>query len=112
MYDERRWGEFGVIDFIDFRDGFCALTKQLLIKPGCSISYQRHSLRDETWTIIDGMGEIVVEGERRPVKRGDVISIPHGQLHAIRAITALTLIEVQHGSELEEGDIERFEYRW
>ncbi len=112
MYEERRWGEYRVIDFIDFPDGFCALTKQLLIKPGCSISYQRHSLRDETWTIIDGMGEIVVEGERRPVKRGDVISIPHGQLHAIRAITALTLIEVQHGSELEEGDIERFEYRW
>lgn len=112
MYEERRWGEYKVIDSISFPDGFCALTKQLNIHPGCSISYQRHSFREEIWTFVDGEGEIVVDGERRPVRRGDVVRIARRQLHALRAVTPLTLIEVQQGSNLVEDDIERFDFTW
>lgn len=112
MYEERRWGEYKVIDSIEFADGFCALTKQLTLLPGKSISYQRHNCRDEVWTFIDGEGEIVLDGTRKQVKRGDVINIPKGQLHALRAITPLTFIEVQRGSNLIEEDIERFPYEW
>lgn len=112
MYEERRWGEYKVIDSVEFPDGFCALTKQLTLRPGCAISYQKHSCRDEIWTFIDGEGEIVLDGERKPVKRGDVINIPRGCLHALRATTSLTFIEVQQGSNLVEEDIERFLYDW
>lgn len=112
MYEERRWGEYKVIDFIEFPDGFSALTKQLTLRPGCSISYQRHNCREEIWTFINGEGEIVLNGERRPVKRGDVVNIPKGCPHALRAKTPLTFIEVQQGSNLVEDDIERFEYKW
>lgn len=112
MYEERRWGEYKVIDYIEFPDGFCALTKQLTLRPGCSISYQRHNCREEIWTFIDGEGEILLDGERKPVRRGDVINISKGQLHALRAITPLTLIEVQQGSNLVEEDIERFACDW
>lgn len=112
MYEERRWGEYKVIDYIEFPDGFCALTKQLTLRPECSISYQRHNCREEIWTFINGEGEIVLDGERKPVKRGDVINIPKGKLHALRAITPLTFIEVQQGTNLVEDDIERFEWNW
>lgn len=112
MYEERRWGEYRVIDNMQFPDGFCALTKQLTLRPGCSISYQRHSCRDEVWTFIDGEGEIVLDGVRKPVRRGDVINIPRGQMHALRASTSLTFIEVQHGTNLIEEDIERFPFEW
>ena len=112
MYEERRWGSYKVIDFAEFPDNFHALTKQLTLNPGCSISYQRHSCRDEVWTFIDGEGELVLDGIRQKVKRGDVINIPKGTCHALRAITSLTFIEVQHGSTLVEEDIERFPYRW
>lgn len=112
MYEERRWGEYKVIDSVEFPDGFCALTKQLTLRPCCAISYQKHSCRDEIWTFIDGEGEIVLDGERKPVKRGDVINIPRGCLHALRATTSLTFIEVQQGSNLVEEDIERFPYDW
>lgn len=112
MYEERRWGEYKVIDSVEFADGFCALTKQLTLRPGCSISYQRHGCRTEVWTFIDGEGEIVLDGVRRPVGRGDVVNIPCGQMHALRATTALTFIEVQQGSNLVEEDIERFPYEW
>ena len=112
MYEERRWGEYKVIDYIEFPDGFCALTKQLTLRSGCSISYQRHSCRKEIWTFINGEGEVVLDGERKSVKRGDVIHIPQGKFHALRAITPLTLIEVQQGSNLVEEDIEQFDREW
>ena len=112
MYEERRWGTYKVIDNVQFDDGFCALTKQLTLNPGCSISYQRHSCRDEIWTFINGEGEIVIDGERNMVKRGDVYIINRGQMHALRATTPLTFIEVQKGSNLVEEDIERFSYNW
>lgn len=110
MYEERRWGEYKVIDYNEFPDGFCALTKQLTLRPDCSISYQRHSCRDEIWTFINGEGEVVLDGERKPVKRGDVVNIPKGKRHALRAVTPLTFIEVQQGTNLVEEDIERFDW--
>lgn len=112
MYEERRWGVYKVVDTAEFPDGFSALTKQLTLNPGRSISYQRHTHREEVWTFIDGSGTIVIDGERRPVGRGDVIRIPRGVKHALRAITPLTFIEVQTGSHLVEEDIERFEFDW
>ncbi len=112
MYEERRWGEYKVIDYVEFPDGFCSLTKQLTVKPGCNISYQRHSCRNEVWTFISGEGILVIEDEVRRVQRGDTVVIPVGTRHAIRAVTPLTFIEVQSGSNLCEEDIERFDYTW
>jgi mannose-1-phosphate guanylyltransferase len=48
----------------------------------------------------------------RPVKRGEVVHIAKGQLHALKAITPITFIEVQLGDHLIEEDIERFEWEW
>ena len=112
MYEARRWGTYRVIDNLEFPDGFCALTKQLTLIPGCSISYQRHACGDEVWTFIDGQGEIILDGHRSPVQRGTVITIPAGTLHALRATSALTFIEVQRGTSLIEEDIQRFPFTW
>ena len=111
-YEERRWGEYQVIDHVAFPDGYRTLTKRLTLNPGCSISYQRHDHRDETWTFIDGSGELVLDGERRTVSRGDTVFIPAGQRHALRAHTALSFIEVQAGTILVEEDIHRYPLTW
>lgn len=112
MFEERRWGTYTVLDSVEYPDGFCALTKRLTLNPGCSISYQRHKCRNEVWTFIDGEGEIVLDGSRRAINRGETISIPKGMMHALRAITQLSFIEVQNGNNLVEEDIERFDYQW
>ncbi len=112
MYEERRWGEYKVIDEIGFEDGHQALTKQLTIKAGRSISYQIHQHRDEVWTFIDGEGELVLDGDVRKVVRGDVIHIRNGVKHSVKAITNLRFIEVQIGAGLVEEDIERFDWDW
>ena len=112
MYERRRWGKYQVIDSVKYPDGYCALTKRITLEPGRSISYQRHAHRSEVWTVIDGEGEVVLGEERRPVKRGDTVHIDKLQMHALRAITPLTFIEVQSGSNLVEEDIERFPFEW
>jgi len=112
MFEERRWGEYIVVDTVKFDNGHQALTKRLTLHPGATISYQRHANRSEVWTFIAGNGEIVLDGARKKVKCGDVITIPPMMLHTLKAVSELTFIEVQQGSELVEEDIERFEYIW
>ena len=46
------------------------------------------------------------------IKAGDIFNIAVGELHALRATTPLTFIEVQQGTNLVEDDIERFDYEW
>jgi mannose-1-phosphate guanylyltransferase len=112
MYEERRWGEYKVVDSIEFADGHKALTKQLLIKAGKNISYQVHHHRDEVWTFVDGEGLLVLDGEVQKVGRGDVINIRKGVKHAVKALTDLRFIEVQSGDDLIEEDIDRYDYNW
>lgn len=104
--------KYKVLDTEEFPDGYKSLTKQLKIKSGKCISYQVHRHCDEVWTFIDGEGELVLDGIRSIVGRGDTITIKKGIKHAVRAISDLTFIEVQSGALLVESDVERFEWIW
>lgn len=112
MYEERRWGEYRVLDYTQYEDNSKSLTKHLMIEKGKCISYQCHMYRDEIWTIVDGEGKLLIDGVVKEVKRGDVAYIVAGQKHALYATKDLHFIEVQIGKELIEDDIERFEWEW
>lgn len=114
MYEERKWGEYKVLDYNQYMDSMKSLTKHLTISAGKHISYQRHFQRDEIWTIVDGEGDLLIDDEIRHVKRGDVAYIRKGQKHALKADKDkdLQFIEVQIGPELVEEDIERFDWKW
>lgn len=112
MYEQRRWGEYRVIDASVFPDGAKALTKELVVREGSQLSYQRHRRRCEVWTVASGHGEVVLDGLVQEVRAGSVVQIRAGQMHAVRALEELHVIEVQTGDFLIEEDIERFEYYW
>lgn len=112
MYEERRWGSYKVLDRTKGPDGVESLTKNLFIKPGCNISYQRHNFREEVWTFVSGKGRLKLDGVETEVKAGDVVHIRKGELHGLKAVTPLNLIEVQIGTQLVEEDIERLEMDW
>ena len=112
LYEKRQWGEFHVLYERTFADGMSMLTKELVVEAGKGISYQRHFHRDEYWTIIDGEGEIIIDGEKRTVQRADTAIIKKLQLHTIRATSNLTIIETQIGDLLIEDDIERISFPW
>lgn len=112
MVEKRVWGEYEVLDYRGRSGSNKALTKHLLISAGQRISYQTHQHRSETWIIIEGEGEVILNDEVQRVRRGDTVTIPMGVKHAARGITDLHIIEVQVGDELTEEDVEHLEYDW
>ena len=112
MYEERRWGTYRVLDDSTYESGQHSLTKSVTLNPGKHISYQVHHFRSEVWTFVEGEGIFVLDGKEQHVKTGDTVMIPVGHLHAIKALTKLTFIEVQSGNLLVEDDIEEFEWEW
>lgn len=111
MYEQRKWGEYRVLDS-SIHSGGKSLTKELILKPGGQLSYQRHANRREVWTVVSGSGEFVLDGKTSRVLPGSVIDIPALAKHSIRAKDELHIIEVQLGDLLEESDIERFGLFW
>ncbi|MFV9510463.1 sugar phosphate nucleotidyltransferase [Tepidibacillus sp. LV47] len=112
MYEERRWGWYRVLDYTKFEDGREVLTKRIGIRAGKNLSYQIHHKRTEIWTIIKGEGLFALNDKIRKVKAGDVLHIPMGAKHGVKALTDLEFIEVQQGSELVEEDIVRIYMTW
>ena len=112
MFEKRIWGEYRVLDFQSHDDGRKCLTKEVIVLPGKNISYHRHAHRNEDWTFIKGHGLLLKNGETIKVAAGDNAHIKAGDLHAIKAIDELHIIEVQFGDELTEEDIERFDWNW
>lgn len=112
MFESRRWGEYRVIDSGVYPDGHRALTKELIIRTGKQLSYQLHEQRSEVWTIVSGSGEVVIDGEVRKVKAGDIVEILPQKKHSIRAFDDVHAIEVQIGDALFEEDIQRFGDYW
>jgi mannose-1-phosphate guanylyltransferase len=112
MYEERRWGRYRVLDYVKINDENEVLTKRISVTAGKNLSYQKHLQRREVWAIISGTGLFVLNDKMWAVKPGDVLKIPLGALHGVKAITDLEFIEVQSGTELIEEDIVRIFLTW
>lgn len=112
MFEERRWGWYQVLNYTKYSDNHKTLTKKFVVEAGKNISYRYHSKRSEVWTILSGVGEFALQDQLYDVKQGDVLKIPIGAKHGIKAINTLEIIEVQMGSELAEEDIIRQFMTW
>ena len=53
---------------------------------------------------VSGTGVVVLNGKKRDVGVGDVIRIPSGCKHTIKAETDVRLIEVQMGQDIDVKD--------
>lgn len=112
MYEERRWGWYRVLDYSKMENGLEVLTKRICIETGANLSYQSHNNRTEVWNIVKGNGAIVLDDKYEKITAGDVIQIPLGSKHSIKAETEIEIIEIQSGTELVEEDIVRYCFDW
>lgn len=112
MYERRTWGEYRVLDMEEYEDGQKALTAAIALDAGKQFTYQRHQFHSESWTVKRGRGEAVVDGKIQELAPGKTVWIAKGQLHAVRAVTRLEMVELQMGESLDRADIERFGYFW
>ena len=108
----RKWGSFRIVEDFD-REGRHIRIKNLIINPEKNISYQYHNERSETWYLLQGEGEVILDGKIQKVKAGDIINIPVKQKHTIRADKMIEFVEVQYGTEIiREEDIVRLAIEW
>jgi mannose-1-phosphate guanylyltransferase / mannose-6-phosphate isomerase len=101
----RPWGWY---DSIDEGDRF--KVKRIQVKPGASLSLQKHAHRAEHWVVIKGTAEIANGEEVLTLTENQSTYIPPGTLHRLSnpGDIPLEIIEVQSGSYVGEDDIERF----
>lgn len=111
-YVEKRWGSYKIIEKSAPVDELQSITKIVNVLPNRNISFHLHRDRQEIWTVISGSGQVIINNQLRHIKAGDVIQIPIGVKHAIKAVTSLTFIEVQLGVNVSEKDLIRITYSW
>lgn len=105
-YDERPWGNYTVLD-----EGSGYKVKRIVVLPGKRLSYQKHRHRGEHWMMVQGTGNVTLEGDVIAVPTGATIDIPQGAAHRIEnpGTDTLIFIEIQRGDYLGEDDIIRIE---
>ena len=102
----RPWGWYDSID-----EGESFKVKRILVKPGASLSLQKHHHRAEHWVVVKGVAEITNGEEVITLKENQSTYIPKGQTHRLAnpGCDPLEIIEVQSGEYLGEDDIIRIE---
>lgn len=103
MYAEKSWGSFTVLDVQED-----SMTIKVVLLPGHRLSYHSHQHRDEVWTVMSGQGCAIIDGMKRLIRPGDVITMPAGCRHTVIADTELKLMEVQLGREISVEDKQKF----
>lgn len=100
---DKHYGNYLVLD-TDTK----SMTVRISMNAGQSISYHSHMFRNEVWIVVGGNGLYVLEGQKREIATGDVVSMRAGEKHSIKALTDLVLIEVQLGTDIDSRDIVRY----
>jgi len=102
----RPWGWFQRVDH-----GPRFQVKRIVIKPGSSLSLQKHFHRAEHWVVVHGTAEVTVGAQTRLVQENESVYVPMGVVHRLRnpGRIDLEIIEVQVGSYTGEDDIVRLE---
>ena len=89
-----------------------SLTIKVTLNPGHKMNYHSHDHRDEVWTVMSGIGRVIVDGMEHPVVPGDVITMQAGCRHTIIAETELKVLEVQLGEEISAYDKHKYELEY
>ena len=105
MFAEKSWGIYKVLDVEDH-----SLTIKITLKPGDRMNYHSHEHRDEVWVVVSGVGKTIVDGVEKPVKPGDVITMPVGSKHVVLADTEMLIVEVQIGTDINVKDKKKYEF--
>lgn len=100
------WGHYKIITKTpDFQ------IKYVVVKPHHSLSLQKHSFHSENWIVINGKADVINGGQKLQLLPGESAPIPAGQKHRLSntGYSNLTLIQIQTGRDIGEGDIFRFQ---
>ena len=100
MFAEKSWGTYRVVDIDE-----TSITVKVTLNPGHRMNYHYHERRDEVWTVIEGEGIVILDGDEQHASVGDIFRIPAGVKHTIVAgESGVKVIEVQNGKDISVKD--------
>tara|TARA_B100000575_G_scaffold269335_1_gene248902 strand:- start:947 stop:1732 length:786 start_codon:yes stop_codon:yes gene_type:complete len=111
--EDRIWGSFSTL----YQDKDIKF-KELVIKPGKGISFQRHFKRDEIWFLSNGKCNVKY-AQKNPkdskiiiLNKFDTFCVKRSEWHQIfnPYEKECKIFEIQYGEQTNEGDIERLSY--
>lgn len=102
----RPWGHYEIVD-----QGDSFQVKRITVKPGATLSLQKHHHRSEHWVVVSGTAEVTRDNDIFTLTANESTYIPLGIKHRLAnpGKINLEMIEVQSGRYLGEDDIVRFE---
>ena len=105
----RPWGKYLSIKNEEFWQ-----VKLIEVKPGQSLSLQKHKFRSEHWVVVKGIAQVRIEDKFFTLKENQSTFIPLGLKHQLTnpGQDNLSIIEVQCGKYLGEDDIIRYEDKY
>ena len=105
----RPWGKYLSIKNEEFWQ-----VKLIEVKPGQSLSLQKHKFRAEHWVVVKGIAQVRIEDKFFTLEENQSTFIPLGLKHQLTnpGQENLSIIEVQCGKYLGEDDIIRYEDKY
>jgi mannose-1-phosphate guanylyltransferase/mannose-6-phosphate isomerase len=102
----RPWGNYEQLD-----NGENYQVKRITVKPGGTLSLQKHRHRAEHWIVVAGQAQVTIGDSIKTLKPNESAHVPLGAVHRLANCgdEPLVLIEVQTGDYLGEDDIIRLE---
>lgn len=90
-----KFDEIGEIEFWVANEadaGYCG--KFLYVADGQTCPYHRHEVKHETFFVLKGQVRMVVDGEERVLRQGELLVMPPGQRHSFTGLGPALLLEV------------------
>ncbi|MCD6423195.1 MAG: mannose-1-phosphate guanylyltransferase/mannose-6-phosphate isomerase [Elusimicrobia bacterium] len=102
----RPWGKYTVLEH---RDNY--KVKIIEVKPGGSLSLQKHLKRSEEWIVLKGKAEVQIGKRKHILSEDDRVKIPVNKLHRLKNKfkRSVKILEIARGTYIEEDDIIRVE---
>lgn len=103
--EERPWGRFK-----NLLDTEYTKVKLIEVDPAKRLSYQSHTKRRESWTVVRGQARVTLDDKVHNLSVGEHIDIPQGAKHRLEnpGPEVLAVVEAQTGTYFGEDDIKRF----
>jgi len=104
--EERPWGRYRNLLDLDITK-----VKIVEVDPKKRLSYQSHTKRNESWTLIKGKALVTLDGKELRLNVGDQVLVPLGAKHRIenQGSEKMAFVEVQTGDYFGEDDIIRYQ---
>ena len=103
---QKPWGSYKVLE-----KGKKHLVKNIIVKPGGTLSLQSHKYRSEHWIIVEGRADVTINDKTTTLEPNQRTYIPSDTKHRLanNHDSNLIVIEIWYGKNLDEEDITRYD---